>query len=174
MIFLERPDVVKVIVHVSMMAVDGISPQYAAWYWYEVDAQGPKTVRAQKRGFDRRREDHLRPAGPEPGATRPRRGRALASAAGVSGGISAGDADESQPVSSVVEYRLHADGTLQNDVHRYYRKDGSAKEQGLYWYFRYHEGGKQGKKLYVGKSDDPEGELERKRSDPKRRLCKDD
>lgn len=40
----------------------------------------------------------------------------------------ASEAGESQPVSDVVEYRLHADGTLQNEVHRYYRKDGSAKE----------------------------------------------
>jgi hypothetical protein len=67
-----------------------------------------------------------------------------------------------QPVSGVVEYRLHADGTLQAEIRRYYRKDGSAKVQGPYWYFRYHEGGKQ-KKIYPGRTDNPEGELARKR-----------
>ena len=69
---------------------------------------------------------------------------------------------EGHPVSGVVEYRPHADGTLQKEIRRYYRKDGTPKEQGPYWYFRYHEGGKQ-KKLYLGKTDDPEGELERRR-----------
>ena len=68
-----------------------------------------------------------------------------------------------QPVSGVVEYRPHADGTLQAEIRRYYRKDGSAKEQGPYWYFRYHEGGKQ-KKIYLGRTDDPEGKLARKRT----------
>ena len=67
-----------------------------------------------------------------------------------------------KPVSGVVEYRPHADGTLQKEVRRYYRKDGSVKEQGPYWYFRYHEGGRQ-KKLYLGKTDDPESELAKKR-----------
>ncbi len=70
--------------------------------------------------------------------------------------------EESPPVSRVLEYRPYADGTLQSEVRRYYRKDGTAKEQGPYWYFRYHEGGKQ-KKLYLGKTDDPEGEVARKR-----------
>lgn len=70
--------------------------------------------------------------------------------------------EENPPVSGVLEYRPHADGTLQAEVRRYYRKDGSAKEQGPYWYFRYHEGGKQ-KKLYLGRTDDPEGEVSRKR-----------
>lgn len=69
----------------------------------------------------------------------------------------------SQQVSGVVEYRPHADGTLQKEVRRYYRKDGTAKEQGPYWYFRYHEGGRQ-KKLYLGRTDDPEGELEWRRA----------
>jgi hypothetical protein len=68
-----------------------------------------------------------------------------------------------QPVSGVVEYRPHADGTLQAEIRRYYRKDGTAKEQGPYWYFRYHEGGKQ-KKIYLGRTDDPEGELARRRA----------
>ncbi len=72
--------------------------------------------------------------------------------------------EESPPVSGVLEYRPYADGTLQAEVRRYYRKDGSVKEQGPYWYFRYHEGGKQ-KKLYLGRTDDPEGELARKRAE---------
>ncbi|MGI8911231.1 MAG: hypothetical protein ACR2JR_11865 [Rubrobacteraceae bacterium] len=67
-----------------------------------------------------------------------------------------------QPVSGVVEYRPHADGTLQAEVRYHVRKDGTAKQQGPYWYFRYHEGGRQ-KKLYLGRTDDPEGELARKR-----------
>ncbi len=74
-----------------------------------------------------------------------------------------GAADEGRPVSGVVEYRPHADGTLQREVRTYYRKDGTPKEQGPYWYFRYHEGGKQ-KKLYLGKTDDPESTLAAKRA----------
>jgi hypothetical protein len=74
-----------------------------------------------------------------------------------------GKTGESQPVSGVVDYRPHADGTLQKEVRRYYRKDGTPKEQGPYWYFRYHEGGKQ-KKLYLGKTDDPEAVLAEKRA----------
>jgi len=38
-----------------------------------------------------------------------------------------------------------------------------AEDMGPYWYFRYHEGGKQ-KKLYLGKTDDPEDELVRRRT----------
>ena len=70
-----------------------------------------------------------------------------------------------RPVSGVVEYRPHADGTLQAEIRRYYRKDGSTKEQGPYWYFRYHEGGKQ-KKIYLGKTNDPESTLAAKRAEP--------
>ena len=69
---------------------------------------------------------------------------------------------EGPAVSGVLEYRPYADGTLQAEIRRYVRKDGSAKEQGPYWYFRFHEGGKQ-KKLYLGKTNDPEGEVARKR-----------
>jgi hypothetical protein len=69
---------------------------------------------------------------------------------------------EGPSVSGVLEYRPYADGTLQAEVRRYYRKDGSVKEQGPYWYFRFHEEGKQ-RKLYLGRTDDPEGELARKR-----------
>jgi hypothetical protein len=70
---------------------------------------------------------------------------------------------ERPAVSGVLEYRPYADGTLQAEIRRYVRKDGSAKEQGPYWYFRYHEGGKQ-KKIYLGRTDDPEGELQRRRA----------
>ena len=70
---------------------------------------------------------------------------------------------ESPAVSGVLEYRPYADGTLQAEIRRYVRKDGTAKEQGPYWYFRFHEGGKQ-KKIYLGRTDDPEGELARKRN----------
>ena len=70
---------------------------------------------------------------------------------------------ESPPVSGVLEYRPYADGTLQAEVRRYVRKDGSVKEQGPYWYFRYHENGKQ-KKLYLGRTDDPEREVAQKRA----------
>lgn len=71
--------------------------------------------------------------------------------------------ERKMPVSDVLEYRPYADGYLQYEVRRYRRKDGSMKEHGPYWYFRYHEGGKQ-KTLYLGKTDDPEGVLERKRA----------
>ena len=63
-----------------------------------------------------------------------RRLRALGEAAPI------GETDEGRPVSGVVEYRPHADGTLQKEVRRYYRKDGTPKEQGPYWYFRYQRG----------------------------------
>jgi hypothetical protein len=82
---------------------------------------------------------------------------------GVGADAPIGGAEEGRPVSGVVEYRPHADGTLQKEVRRYYRKDGTPKEQGPYWYFRYHEEGKQ-KKLYLGSTDDPEGELIKRRS----------
>lgn len=75
-----------------------------------------------------------------------------------------GTEDTKTPVSDVLEYRPHADGYLQYEVRRYRRKDGSMKEHGPYWYFRYHEGGKQ-KTLYLGKTEDPEGLLESKRAE---------
>ena len=68
------------------------------------------------------------------------------------------------PVSDVLEYRPHGDGYLQYEIRRYVRKDGSVREHGPYWYFRYHEGGKQ-RTLYLGKTDNPEGELARKRTE---------
>ena len=70
---------------------------------------------------------------------------------------------ERTPVSDVLEYRPHADGYLQYEVRRYVRKDGSVREHGPYWYFRYHEGGRQ-RTLYLGKTDYPEGVLEQKRA----------
>ncbi len=72
--------------------------------------------------------------------------------------------EKKTPISDVLEYRPHADGYLQHEVRRYRRKDGSTKEHGPYWYFRYHEGGKQ-KTLYLGKTEDPEGLLESKRAE---------
>jgi hypothetical protein len=59
------------------------------------------------------------------------------------------------------------DGYLQLELRRYIRRDGSARERGPYWYFQYHEGGKR-KKLYLGKTSDPEGTLAAKRANPLR------
>jgi hypothetical protein len=68
-----------------------------------------------------------------------------------------------RPVSGVLEYRHHQDGLLQKEWRVYRRKsDGRERERGPYWYFLYREGGKQ-KKIYLGKTDDPEGALEAKR-----------
>ena len=70
--------------------------------------------------------------------------------------------DAAPPVTEVLEYRPHEDGYLQLELRRYIRRDGSARERGPYWYFQYHEGGKR-KKLYLGKTSDPEGTLAAKR-----------
>ena len=67
------------------------------------------------------------------------------------------------PVTEVLEYRPHEDGYLQLELRRYIRRDGSSRERGPYWYFQFHEGGKR-KKLYLGKTSDPEEELARKRT----------
>ena len=64
--------------------------------------------------------------------------------------------------SEVVEYRPYEDGFLQAELRIYRKRDGSRSERGPYWYFRYHEGGKQ-KKLYLGKTDNPQEALEAKR-----------
>ena len=69
------------------------------------------------------------------------------------------------PVTEVLEYRPHEDGYLQLELRRYIRRDGSARERGPYWYFQYHEGGKR-KKLYLGKTSDPESTLVTKRAKP--------
>ncbi len=71
--------------------------------------------------------------------------------------------DAAPPVTEVLEYRPHKDGYLQLELRRYIRRDGSARERGPYWYFQFHEGGKR-KKLYLGKTSDPEEELARKRT----------
>jgi hypothetical protein len=69
------------------------------------------------------------------------------------------------PVTEVLEYRPHEDGYLQLELRRYIRCDGSARERGPYWYFQFHEGGKR-RKLYLGKTSDPESTLAAKRSKP--------
>ena len=66
------------------------------------------------------------------------------------------------PLTEVLEYRPHEDGYLQLELRRYIRRDGSARERGPYWYFQFHEGGKR-KKLYLGKTSDPESTLAAKR-----------
>jgi hypothetical protein len=69
------------------------------------------------------------------------------------------------PLTEVLEYRPHEDGYLQLELRRYIRRDGSARERGPYWYFQYHEGGKR-RKLYLGKTSDPQSTLAAKRSKP--------
>ncbi len=69
------------------------------------------------------------------------------------------------PLTEVLEYRPHEDGYLQLELRRYVRRDGSARERGPYWYFQFHEGGKR-KKLYLGKTSDPESTLAAKRAKP--------
>ena len=67
------------------------------------------------------------------------------------------------PVTEVLEYRPYEDGYLQLELRRYVRRDGSTRARGPYWYFQYHEGGKR-RKLYLGKTSDPESTLAAKRS----------
>ena len=69
------------------------------------------------------------------------------------------------PVPEVLEYRPYEDGYLQLELRRYVRRDGSARERGPYWYFQFHKDGKR-KKLYLGKTSDPEGTLAAKRANP--------
>ena len=66
-------------------------------------------------------------------------------------------------VTEVLEYRPYEDGYLQLELRRYIRRDGSVRERGPYWYLQYHEGGKR-KKLYLGKTSDPESALAAKRT----------
>ena len=73
--------------------------------------------------------------------------------------------DTAPPLTEVLEYRPHEDGYLQLELRRYIRRDGSARERGPYWYFQYHEGGKR-RKLYLGKTSDPESTLIAKRRKP--------
>jgi len=65
--------------------------------------------------------------------------------------------------SEVIEYRPYEDGMLQAEVRTYMRRDGGRSERGPYWYFRFHEGGRQ-KKLYLGKTEEPEAVLAEKRA----------
>jgi hypothetical protein len=71
--------------------------------------------------------------------------------------------DAAPPLTEVLEYRPYEDGYLQLELRRYVRRDGSARERGPYWYFQFHEGGKR-KKLYLGKTSDPESTLAAKRA----------
>src|SRR5215216_7349481 len=68
------------------------------------------------------------------------------------------------PVTEVLEYRPHEDGYLQLELRRYVRRDGSTRERGPCWYFQFHEGGKR-RKLYLGKTSDPESALAAKRTE---------
>ena len=88
-----------------------------------------------------------------------------ASSEGGGGDASHVQGDAAPPVTEVLEYRPHEDGYLQLELRRYIRRDGSARERGPYWYFQFHEGGKR-KKLYLGKTSDPEGALAVKRANP--------
>jgi hypothetical protein len=69
------------------------------------------------------------------------------------------------PLTEVLEYRPFDDGYLQLELRRYVRRDGSTRERGPYWHFQFHEGGKR-RKLYLGKTNDPEGTLVAKRAKP--------
>jgi hypothetical protein len=71
--------------------------------------------------------------------------------------------DAAPLLTEVLEYRPYEDGYLQLELRRYVRRDGSARERGPYWYFQYHEGGKR-RKLYLGKTNDPERTLAAKRA----------
>ncbi len=88
-------------------------------------------------------------------------------ASSASGGQDAALGQEgiAPPVTEVLEYRPHEDGYLQLELRRYIRRDGSTRERGPYWYFQFHEGGKR-RKLYLGKTSDPESVLAAKRSKP--------
>lgn len=62
---------------------------------------------------------------------------------------------------------------LLGETRVYRRKDGQESERGPYWYFRFHEGGKQ-KKLYLGRTDDPEGALAAKRAEAEDELMREE
>jgi hypothetical protein len=96
-----------------------------------------------------------------------RRERERRASSSAGGGQDAPRIQESAapPVTEVLEYRPHEDGYLQLELRCYIRRDGSMRDRGPYWYFQYHEGGKR-KKLYLGKTSDPESTLATKRSKP--------
>jgi hypothetical protein len=93
---------------------------------------------------------------------RQRQRRASSSAGGGEGApqIHEGTAP---PLTEVLEYRPYEDGYLQLELRRYIRRGGSTRERGSYWYFLFHEGGKR-RKLYLGKTSDPESSSAAKRS----------
>ena len=64
-----------------------------------------------------------------------------------------------QTKSVILKYLPYQDGhfTLEERV---YKKTG--RTRGPYWYFHFHEGGRQ-RKVYLGKTDNPEFALEHKR-----------
>ncbi len=65
--------------------------------------------------------------------------------------------------SQVIESRPHEDGTLLLEERFYIDKQGEVKKRGPYWYFWYHQQGRQ-RKLYLGKTDTPEAVLAEKRN----------
>ena len=69
-----------------------------------------------------------------------------------------------KPVSTVMERRNYGNGILQLERRAYRRKDGGLTERGPYWYFHFREGGKQ-RTLYIGKTDNPEAEVDGKLSE---------
>jgi hypothetical protein len=89
--------------------------------------------------------------------------RRRASLAGGGEGALRAQEGAAPPVTEVLEFRPHMDGYLQLELRRYIRRDGSARERGPYWYFQFHEGGKR-KKLYLGKTSEPESTLAAKRA----------
>ena len=99
---------------------------------------------------------------PSLGLRRERQRRASSAGGGVQDAPLAQEGT-APPVTEVLEYRPHEDGYLQLELRRYIRRDGSSRERGPCWYFQFHEGGKR-KKLYLGKTSDPEGTLAAKRA----------
>lgn len=69
-------------------------------------------------------------------------------------------------LSEVVERRAHENGVLQAEVRRQRNKDGTEREFGPYWYFKYAENGRV-RSVYLGKTDYPEGGLARRREERK-------
>jgi hypothetical protein len=94
---------------------------------------------------------------------RERQHRASSSSAGGGEGAPQIHAGTAPPLTEVLEYRPYEDGYLQLELRRYIRRDGSTREREPYWYFQFHEGGKR-KKLYLGKTSDPESTLATKRA----------
>jgi hypothetical protein len=96
-----------------------------------------------------------------------RRERLRRASSSADGGQDAARIQESAapPITEVLEYRPHEDGYLQLELRRYVRRDGSTRERGPYWYFQFYEAGKR-RKLYLGKTSDPQSTLAAKWSKP--------